>query len=86
LGNEWISPSSLMPSSMPEPGIFKSFVPGHERFGQQLAFFNSELITLNGFGGNATLTIYLRLYLMKRDRREDIVPRAMDEDAPGRQD
>lgn len=78
MGNEWISPSSLMPSSMPEPGIFKSFVPGHERFGQQLAFFNSELITLNGFGGNATLTIYLRLYLMKRDRREDIVPRAMD--------
>jgi hypothetical protein len=73
MGNEPI-PCVLMPSSMPDPGVVKWFVSGRERFGQEGCFFNSELTTRDGFAGNATLTIYLRLYLIKRDRAQDMSP------------
>jgi hypothetical protein len=74
-----MDPGPLMDSSEPEPGVFARSASGRNYFGQEKAFFNSELTTRTGFGGNATLTIYLRLYLMKRDWREDIVPRATDD-------
>lgn len=81
MNNPYIAPSSLMPSSMPMPGVFKSFVSGSERFGQNRAFFNSELLTSgSGTGGNAKLTIYLRLYLVRRDRIEEINPRPKQDD------
>ena len=67
----------LMPSSMPYPGVFKTFISGHERFGQEDAYFNSELTTRDGFQGNASLTIHLRLHLFKRDRPNEISPRAV---------
>jgi hypothetical protein len=75
MAHDYIAPSSLMPSSMPPPGTAKRFLSGRERLGQEAAYFNTELIGSNGYGGNATLTIYLRLHLVKRDRAQDIVPR-----------
>ena len=74
MGNEYIFPSSLMPSSMPPPGIFKAFVSGRERFGQEAAFFNSELTPKTGFKGNASLTIYLRLFLRPWDEVTRMAP------------
>jgi hypothetical protein len=73
MGNDFIA-SVVMPSSMPDPGVFKTFISGHELFGQEACFFNSALRVRNGFAGNATLTIYLRLYLIKRDRAADMTP------------
>lgn len=60
--------STLMPSSMPQPGVFKNWLSGPEDMGQLPAFFNSSLSTsaVNA-GQNATMTIYLRLHLVKRN-------------------
>ena len=80
MGNEYIAPGSLMPSSMPSPGVYKKFISGRERFGQEAAYFNSEVLNRVGYGGNATLTIWLRLHLVRRDRTIDITPRPTLED------
>jgi hypothetical protein len=68
-----------MPSTMPEPGVFKSWVAGPERTGQRPAYFNSSLSTAAVTGGsNATLTIYLRLHLVKRNSKDAPAPKTRD--------
>jgi len=64
-------PSSLMPNSWPDPGVFKSWVSGAENTGQVAAFFNSELLTPEtARASNATFTIYLRVHLLKTNSND----------------
>ena len=73
--------NSLMPTSMPDPGVFKARVSGTENMGQFSATFDSELSTsaVNG-SSNATLTISLRLFLAKINTNSGVHPTS----APGK--